>query len=70
MTVRQSSSPSDGLLGGLSGARDVDRELSDSSLLRAMLDAEAALARAAADAGVLPPAGGRRDRRTLRAERY
>ncbi|MBB5827387.1 3-carboxy-cis,cis-muconate cycloisomerase [Micromonospora carbonacea] len=58
--MRPSSSPSDGLpgglLGGLSGAPDVDAELGDPALLRAMLDVEAALARAAADAGVTPPA--------------
>ncbi|MDG4808806.1 3-carboxy-cis,cis-muconate cycloisomerase [Micromonospora sp. WMMD1120] len=54
--MRQSSSPSDRLLGALSGTPDVDSELDDGSLLRAMLDAEAALARAGADAGVLPVA--------------
>ncbi|MET8040580.1 hypothetical protein ABZU25_06905 [Micromonospora sp. NPDC005215] len=57
--MRLSSSPSEGLLGGLSGVPDVDAELSDRSLLQAMLDAEAALARAAADVGILPaPAAG------------
>jgi 3-carboxy-cis,cis-muconate cycloisomerase len=52
--VRPSSSPSDGLLSGLSGIPDVDAELGDPALLRALLDGEAALARAGADAGVLP----------------
>ncbi|WBB75929.1 3-carboxy-cis,cis-muconate cycloisomerase [Micromonospora sp. WMMD1128] len=68
--MRPSSSPSDGLLGGLSGAPDVDAELGDVSLLQAMLDVEAALAQAAADTGIVPPAvaeaiGGR-----CRAERF
>ncbi|WKU05874.1 3-carboxy-cis,cis-muconate cycloisomerase [Micromonospora sp. HUAS LYJ1] len=52
--MRPSSSPSDGLLTGLSGSPEVDAELDDPALLRALLDAEAALARAGTDAGVLP----------------
>ncbi|OWV11148.1 3-carboxy-cis,cis-muconate cycloisomerase [Micromonospora wenchangensis] len=52
--MRPSSSPSDGLLSGLSGSPEVDAELDDHALLRALLDAEAALARAGADAGVVP----------------
>lgn len=54
--MRPSSSPSDGLLSGLSGTPDVDAELGDPALLQALLDGEAALARAGADAGVLPGA--------------
>ncbi|MER7586229.1 3-carboxy-cis,cis-muconate cycloisomerase [Micromonospora sp. NPDC127501] len=68
--MRPSSSPSDGLLGGLSGAPDVDAELSDPSLLQAMLDVEAALARAAADAGILPPPAAEAIVEQCRAERY
>ncbi len=45
--MRPSSSPSEALLRGLSGTPDVDAELGDHALLRALLDAEAALARAA-----------------------
>jgi 3-carboxy-cis,cis-muconate cycloisomerase len=52
--MKRSSSPFDGLLGPLSGAADVDLELSDNALLRAMLDVEAALARAGSRAGVVP----------------
>ncbi|MEU7973946.1 3-carboxy-cis,cis-muconate cycloisomerase [Micromonospora sp. NPDC049089] len=68
--MRPSSSPSDGLLGGLSGAPDVDAELSDPSVLQAMLDVEAALARAAADAGILPPPAATAIVEQCRAERY
>nr|WTA65319.1 3-carboxy-cis,cis-muconate cycloisomerase [Micromonospora sp. NBC_00855] len=68
--MRPSSSPSDGLLGGLSGAPDVDAELSDPSVLQAMLDVEAALARAAADAGILPPPAAEAIVEQCRAERY
>ncbi|WP_432050153.1 3-carboxy-cis,cis-muconate cycloisomerase [Verrucosispora sp. NA02020] len=52
--MRPSSSPSDTLLRGLSGTPDVDAELGDTALLRALLDVEAALVRAAADAGLVP----------------
>ncbi|MEU6020058.1 3-carboxy-cis,cis-muconate cycloisomerase [Micromonospora sp. NPDC047134] len=52
--MRPSSSPSEALLRGLSGAVEVDAELDDRHLLQALLDAEAALARAGADAGLLP----------------
>ncbi|EEP70361.1 3-carboxy-cis,cis-muconate cycloisomerase [Micromonospora sp. ATCC 39149] len=70
MTVRLSSSPSDGLLGGLSGVPDVDAELGDPALLRAMLDVEAALAQAAADAGVLPAPAAAAIVAQCHAERY
>ena len=56
--MRQSSSPSDvaedGLLAALFGSADVDAACSDRALLQAMLDAESALARAEADAEVVP----------------
>lgn len=68
--MRPSSSPSDGLLGGLSGTPDVDAELDDASLLQAMLDVEAALARAGADTGVLPEAAADAIVAHCRAERY
>ncbi|MET8359558.1 3-carboxy-cis,cis-muconate cycloisomerase [Micromonospora sp. NPDC005171] len=68
--MRPSSSPSDGLLGGLSGAPDVDAELSDPALLQAMLDVEAALARAAADAGILPVPAAEAIVEQCHAERY
>ncbi|MGH3383674.1 MAG: 3-carboxy-cis,cis-muconate cycloisomerase [Nocardioidaceae bacterium] len=42
------------LLEALDGADDVDRETGDAALLRAMLDVEAALARALARAGLAP----------------
>ncbi|MBQ1009457.1 3-carboxy-cis,cis-muconate cycloisomerase [Micromonospora sp. M51] len=68
--MRPSSSPSDGLLGGLSGTSDVDAELSDPAVLQAMLDAEAALARAVADAGIMPAPAADAIVAQCRAERY
>ncbi|MEU4482649.1 3-carboxy-cis,cis-muconate cycloisomerase [Micromonospora sp. NPDC023966] len=68
--MRPSSSPSDRLLGGLSGTPDVDVELSDAALLQALLDVEAALARAAADSGVLPAPAAEAIAAECRAERY
>ncbi|WFE54694.1 3-carboxy-cis,cis-muconate cycloisomerase [Micromonospora sp. WMMD1155] len=68
--MRQSSSPSDGLLGGVSGVPDVDTELGDPSVLQAMLDVEAALARAAADVGVLPAPAAEAIVECCRADRY
>ncbi|MET8090710.1 3-carboxy-cis,cis-muconate cycloisomerase [Micromonospora sp. NPDC005220] len=68
--MRPSSSPSDGLLGGLSGASDVDAELSDPAVLQAMLDVEAALARVTADAGIVPVPAAEAIAEQCRAERY
>ncbi|TNH30877.1 3-carboxy-cis,cis-muconate cycloisomerase [Micromonospora orduensis] len=68
--MRPSSSPSDGLLGGLSGAPDVDAQLSDPAVLQAMLDVEAALARATADAGIVPVPAAEAIAEQCRAERY
>ncbi|MBY8871380.1 3-carboxy-cis,cis-muconate cycloisomerase [Micromonospora sp. PLK6-60] len=68
--MRPSSSPSEGLLTGLSSVPDVDAELGDPALLQAMLDVEAALARAAADAGVLPAPAADAIVAQCRAERY
>ncbi|MEV4657316.1 3-carboxy-cis,cis-muconate cycloisomerase [Micromonospora sp. NPDC049301] len=68
--MKPSSSPSDRLLGGLSGAADVDAELGDTSLLQAMLDVEAALARAGAECGLLPRATAEAIAGQCRAEQY
>ncbi|SCL33738.1 3-carboxy-cis,cis-muconate cycloisomerase [Micromonospora rhizosphaerae] len=68
--MRPSSSPSDGLLGGLSGDPGVDAELTDRALLQAMLDAEAALAGAAADCGVVPRPAAEAIAAQCHADRY
>jgi 3-carboxy-cis,cis-muconate cycloisomerase len=52
--MRPSSSPSDGLFGPLSASPEIDREVGDRAWLRAMLDAEAALAAAQAEIGLIP----------------
>lgn len=52
--MRQSSSPSEGLFGGVLGRGGAAAEVSDAGWLRALLDVEAALARAGAQAGLLP----------------
>jgi len=44
------------MFGALSGSGDVDLQLSDLAWLQAMLDVEAALARAGARAGLVPAA--------------
>jgi 3-carboxy-cis,cis-muconate cycloisomerase len=48
--------PSDGLLDGIFGRGGAAAEVTDAALLQAMLDAEAALARAQARAGAIPAA--------------
>ncbi|MEV6694677.1 3-carboxy-cis,cis-muconate cycloisomerase [Micromonospora sp. NPDC051196] len=68
--MKPSSSPSEALLRGLSGAADVDVELDDRRLLQAMLDTEAALARATADAGLLPATVADEIARHCHADRY
>ncbi|MDZ5445090.1 3-carboxy-cis,cis-muconate cycloisomerase [Micromonospora sp. 4G57] len=68
--MRPSSSPSDGLLGGLSRDPGVDAELTDRALLQAMLDAEAALVGAAADCGVTPRPAAQAIAAHCRADRY
>ncbi|PWU48245.1 3-carboxy-cis,cis-muconate cycloisomerase, partial [Micromonospora globispora] len=68
--MRPSSSPSDGLLGGLSGDPGVDAELTDRALLQAMLDAEAALALAAADCDLAPRAAAQAIAAGCHADRY
>ena len=52
--MKRPSSRSDGLLGPLFSSPAVEQQLSDESLLRAMLQAEAALASASAKRGVVP----------------
>ncbi|BCJ62445.1 3-carboxy-cis,cis-muconate cycloisomerase [Micromonospora endophytica] len=68
--MKPSSSRSEALLRPLSGTPDVDAELDDRALLQALLDAEAALARAAADTGLLPVPVAEEIARHCRAERY
>jgi 3-carboxy-cis,cis-muconate cycloisomerase len=58
------------LLGGLSGDPDVDAELTDRALLQAMLDAEAALAAAAADCDLAPRAAAEAIAAQCRADLY
>jgi len=53
--VRRSSSTAEGLLDPLFGSPAVDALISDEAWLQAMLDVEAALAQAEADAGLVPP---------------
>jgi 3-carboxy-cis,cis-muconate cycloisomerase len=54
--VRPSSSTADGLVDLLFGSEAVNAAVSDIAWLQAMLDVEAALAGAGADAGLVPPA--------------
>jgi 3-carboxy-cis,cis-muconate cycloisomerase len=54
--MRRHSSTSDGLLAPLFTSPQVEAELTDEALLQAMLDVEAALARAGAELGAVPPA--------------
>jgi 3-carboxy-cis,cis-muconate cycloisomerase len=54
--MRPHSSTSDGLLAPLFTSPQVEAELTDHALLQAMLDVEAALARAGAEVGVVPAA--------------
>ncbi|MTK02269.1 3-carboxy-cis,cis-muconate cycloisomerase [Micromonospora sp. CP22] len=68
--MRPSSSPSEALLRGLSGTPDVVAELGDHALLRALLDAEAALARAGAEAGPVPAPAADEIVGQCRVERY
>ncbi|GIF74516.1 3-carboxy-cis,cis-muconate cycloisomerase [Asanoa siamensis] len=56
--MRPSSSPSDGLFGGILARGPVAAAVADDAWLRAMLDTEAALAAASAGAGVIPAAAG------------
>ncbi|MBW3551109.1 MAG: 3-carboxy-cis,cis-muconate cycloisomerase, partial [Proteobacteria bacterium] len=52
--MRPSSSPSDGLFSALVAQGPVAAEVDDAHWLRAMLDTEAALARATASVGLVP----------------
>ena len=55
-SMRRHSSMSDGLLAPLFTSPRVEAQLTDEALLQAMLDVEAALAKAGADIGVVPAA--------------
>ncbi len=68
--MRRHSSTSEGLLAPLFTARDVESELSDDALLQALLDTEAALAGAAAEAGVVPAEAADAIARACRAELF
>ena len=54
--MKPPSSTSEGLLDRLFGSPAVDAEISDVAFVRAMLDAEAAIAQAQADSDIIPPA--------------
>ncbi len=62
--MKPSSSPSDGLFDGVLSRGDAGTRTSSTDWLRALLDVEAALARAGADAGVVPPEAAARISRT------
>ncbi|MFC6015856.1 3-carboxy-cis,cis-muconate cycloisomerase [Plantactinospora solaniradicis] len=59
-----------GLLSGLFGTPEVDAELADPALLRAMLDMERALAEAEAESGVLPVSAAEAIAAQCRVERF
>jgi 3-carboxy-cis,cis-muconate cycloisomerase len=61
---------SDGLLASLFSSPTIDAELTDESLLQAMLDVEAALARAGADVGAVPTAAADAIVAVCRADRF
>jgi 3-carboxy-cis,cis-muconate cycloisomerase len=68
--VRLSSSTAEGLVDLLFGSPVVDAEVSDTAWLQAMLDVEAALAGAEADAGIVPVAAAAEIAAVCHAERY
>jgi 3-carboxy-cis,cis-muconate cycloisomerase len=68
--MRRHSSTSDGLLAPLFTSPDVEAELSDAALLQAMLDVEAALARAGVDVGVVPADAADAVAAACRADRF
>ena len=53
--MRPSSSPSEGLFGGVLGRGGASGEVADDAWMRALLDVESALAASCADAGLVPP---------------
>jgi 3-carboxy-cis,cis-muconate cycloisomerase len=68
--VRPSSSSADGLVDPLFGNPDVDAAISDSAWLQAMLDMEASLAWAGADAGLIPAASAAEIAAACRADHF
>lgn len=68
--MRQSSSTAEGLVDPLFGSAEVDAAVSDTGWLQAMLDFEAALAQAEADAGLVPPAAATEIAGACRAELF
>jgi 3-carboxy-cis,cis-muconate cycloisomerase len=68
--MRLHSSMSDGLLAPLFTSPQVEAHLTDEALLQAMLDVEAALARAGADIGVVPAAAADAIAAACRVERF
>jgi 3-carboxy-cis,cis-muconate cycloisomerase len=68
--VRPSSSTTDGLVDLLFGSTAVDAAVSDVAWLQAMLDVEAALAAAGADAGLIPAAAAAEIAAASHADRF
>jgi 3-carboxy-cis,cis-muconate cycloisomerase len=68
--VRPSSSTAEGLVDPLFGSAVVDAAVSDTAWLQAMLDFEAALAQAEADAGLIPAAAANEIAGACRAELF
>jgi 3-carboxy-cis,cis-muconate cycloisomerase len=68
--MRRHSSTSDGLLAPLFTSPQVEAELTDEALLQAMLDVEAALARAGAEVGAVPAAAADAIAAACRADRF
>lgn len=68
--MRRSSSIAEGLVDPLFGSAAVDAAVSDIAWLQAMLDFESALARAEADAGLVPPAAAAEIAAACRAESF
>jgi 3-carboxy-cis,cis-muconate cycloisomerase len=68
--VRPSSSPPEGLLDGIFARGAAASQTSGTALLQALLDVEAALARAWAKQGVIPAEAGELIARTCSAERF
>ncbi len=68
--MRRSSLTAEGLVGPLVGSPAVDAAVSDAAWLRAMLDVEAALAQAEADAGLVPAAAAAEIVAACRAESF
>ena len=68
--MRQFSSTAEGLVDPLFGSARVDAAISDAAWLQAMLDFEAALAQAEADAGLIPSAAALEIEAACRAELF